>query len=252
MFKGESVERIWLKSYPENIPPEVDVDEYDSLVDVLCESCSRFEELPAFSNMGESISYAKLNQLSRDFAAYLQKNLNMKRGDRVALMMPNLLQYPVALFGVLRGGFVVVNVNPQYTAPELEHQLLDSGASVIVVLENFAHTLQEVLAKNPDLKISVITTEVGDMLPPFRGLLTNVVVKYVKKMVPEWAIEGSLKFSAVLRTGHECGFSKVSLNHDDVAFLQYTGGTTGVAKGAVLTHGNMVAKASRQNNLTIF
>jgi long-chain acyl-CoA synthetase len=219
----------------------VDLNEYASLNEVLWQSCERFAGLPAFGNMGESLSYAELDGLSRDFAAYLQEELHLQRGDRVALMMPNLLQYPVALFGVLRAGLVVVNVNPQYTAPELEHQLLDSGATAIVVLENFAHTLQEVLTRNPDLRPTVITTEVGDMLPFLKELLTNVVVKYVKHMVPAWTIPGALEFNAVLRSGHGKDLKEPSLQHSDIAFLQYTGGTTGVAKGAVLTHGNMVA-----------
>ncbi|WP_296444397.1 AMP-binding protein [Rhodoferax sp. UBA5149] len=235
------MEELWLKNYPPGIAAEVDVYEFASLKDVLRHSCERFADLPAYSNMGASITYAELDQASRDFAAYLQNSLSLRRGDRVAIMSPNLLQYPVALFGVLRAGLVVVNVNPQYTAPELEHQLKDSGAVAIVVLENFAHTLQEVLDKNPALELTVITTEVGDMFPVVKELLTNVVVKYVKKMVPEWKIAGAIEFNATLRTGHAQTLHHVPLGHDDIAFLQYTGGTTGVAKGAVLTHGNMVA-----------
>ena len=235
------MDKIWLKNYPAGMPAEVDVFEFASLRDVLRHSCERFADLPAFSNMGASMTYAELDQHSRDFAAYLQNTLKLSRGDRVALMMPNLLQYPVALFGVLRAGLVVVNVNPQYTAPELEHQLKDSGAAAIVVLENFAHTLQEVLTKNPALQLAVISTEVGDMFPVVKELLTNVVVKYVKKMVPQWKIPGAIEFNATLRAGREQPLSHVPLSHADIAFLQYTGGTTGVAKGAVLTHGNMVA-----------
>ena len=235
------MEKIWLKHYPPGIAAEVDLHEFASLKDVLRLSCDRFADLPAYSNMGASISYAELDQASRDFAAYLQESLGLHRGDRVAIMMPNLLQYPVALFGVLRAGLVVVNVNPQYTAPELEHQLKDSGAVAIVVLENFAHTLQKVLDQNPTLKLTVITTEVGDMFPVVKELLTNVVVKYVKKMVPQWKIAGATEFNATLRAGRTQTLHHVPLSHDDIAFLQYTGGTTGVAKGAVLTHGNMVA-----------
>ena len=178
------MERIWLKNYPPGIPAEVDVHEFASLRDVLRRSCERFADLPAYGNMGASMSYAELDRASRDFGAYLQKTLGLKKGDRVALMMPNLLQYPVALFGVLRAGLVVVNVNPQYTAPELEYQLKDSGAAAIVVLENFAHTLQDVLDQNPTLKPYVMATEVGDMFPVLKEVLTNVVVKYVKKLVP--------------------------------------------------------------------
>jgi long-chain acyl-CoA synthetase len=235
------MEQVWIKNYPQGIPAEVDVNAFASLREVLLASCGRFADLPAYSNMGATLTYAELNLHSRDFAAYLQNTLGLHKGDRVALMMPNLLQYPVALFGVLRAGLVVVNVNPQYTAPELEHQLKDSGAVAIVVLENFAHTLQEVLAKNPTLSLNVITTEVGDMLPMVKELVTNVVVKYVKKMVPSWDIAATTEFNAALRTGAKETLQHIALDHSDTAFLQYTGGTTGVAKGAVLTHGNMVA-----------
>jgi long-chain acyl-CoA synthetase len=235
------MEKIWLKNYPPGIAVEVDIHAFASLRDVLRRTCDRFADLPAYSNMGATLTYAELDQHSRDFAAYLQDALKLKRGDRVALMMPNLLQYPVALFGVLRAGMVVVNVNPQYTATELEHQLKDSGAVAILVLENFAHTLQEVLNKNPAMRLTVITTEVGDMFPVVKELLTNVVVKYVKKMVPAWDIPGALEFNAALRHGHSLPLHHVALSHTDVAFLQYTGGTTGVAKGAILTHGNLVA-----------
>ena len=235
------MDQIWLKHYPPGVPSEIDVHEFASLKDVLQRSCQRFGELPAYTNMGASITYAELDRSSRDFAAYLQKSLQLRKGDKVAIMMPNLLQYPVALFGVLRAGGVVVNVNPQYTAPELEHQLEDSGAQAIVVLENFAHTLQDVLDRNPAMKPVVITTEIGDMFPAVRELLTNVMVKYVRKMVPGWRIAGATGFNAALRAGRAQDLDDVPLGHDDVAFLQYTGGTTGVAKGAVLTHGNMVA-----------
>lgn len=235
------MEKIWLAHYPQGIAAEVDVHAFASLKDVLRHSCERFADLPAYSNMGVSISYAELDQASRDFAAYLQNSLGLHKGERVAIMSPNLLQYPVALFGVLRAGLVVVNVNPQYTAPELAHQLKDSGAVAIVVLENFAHTLQDVLEQHPTLKLAVITTEVGDMFPVVKELLTNAVVKYVKKMVPAWNIAQTIEFNAALRAGRAQPLHHVPLSHDDIAFLQYTGGTTGVAKGAVLTHGNMVA-----------
>ena len=219
--------------------------EFASLQDLLVLSCHRFGSLPAYSNMGASMTYAELDRSSRNFAAYLQKSLGLHKGDRVAIMMPNLLQYPVALFGVLRAGLVVVNVNPQYTPPELEHQLKDSGAAAIVVLENFAHTLQKVLDKNPTLKLAVITTEVGDMFPVVKKLLTNFVVKNVKHMVPAWEISRATKFDAALRAGRRQPVDDVPLSHDDIAFLQYTGGTTGVAKGAVLTHGNLVANVQQ-------
>lgn len=239
------MEKIWLKHYPPGIAAEVNLHEFASLREVLRHSCERFADLPAFSNMGATLRFAELDQKSRDFAAYLQDTLQLKKGDRVALMMPNLLQYPVALMGVLRAGLVVVNVNPQYTATELAHQLEDSGAVAIVVLENFAHTLQQVLEQNPTLRLHVITTEVGDLFPVVKELLTNVVVKYVKKMVPAWHIEGAMEFNAVLRAGSAQPLHHVPLGHGDTAFLQYTGGTTGVAKGAILTHGNMVANVQQ-------
>jgi long-chain acyl-CoA synthetase len=235
------MEPLWLSQYPPGIPADIDIHEFASLTDVLLVSCQRFDDLPAYSNMGTSMTYAELERASRHFAAYLQKSLGLHRGDRVALMMPNLLQYPVALFGVLRAGLVVVNVNPQYTVPELEHQLLDSGTVAIVVLENFAHTLQAVLQRNLALNPIVITTEVGDLFPLVKELLTNAVVKHVKHLVPPWTIAGAIEFNAALRAGHGQVLDAAPLCHDDTAFLQYTGGTTGVAKGAVLTHGNMVA-----------
>jgi long-chain acyl-CoA synthetase len=233
------LDKIWLQQYPKGIPAEISVDEYSSLKEILERSCRKFAELPAYGNMGVSITYRELDGASRNFGAYLQKGAGLRKGDRVALMLPNLLQYPVALFGVLRAGLTVVNVNPMYTARELEHQLNDSGATAIVVLENFAHTLQEVLPKTP-IK-TVISTQVGDMFPWPKGLLTNLVVKHVKKMVPRWQIPDAVSFGAALAAGRAQTLDDVALNHDDIAFLQYTGGTTGVAKGAILTHRNMVA-----------
>jgi long-chain acyl-CoA synthetase len=236
---------LWLAHYPPGMPAEVDVNAYASLADVLRDTCERYADRPAFCNMDHVITYAGLDRASRDFAAYLQQSLDLHKGDRVALMMPNLLQYPVALFGVLRAGLVVVNVNPQYTVPELEHQLLDSGAVAIVVLENFARTVQEVLERNPTLDLTVITTEVGDMFPVIKEVLTNVAVKYLKRMVPDWKIPGAVEFNATLRAGRALALTGIALGHADVAFLQYTGGTTGVAKGAVLTHGNLVANVQQ-------
>ncbi|MCB8748880.1 AMP-binding protein [Rhodoferax sp. U2-2l] len=239
------MEAIWLKNYPPGIPAEVDVCEFASLRDVLQRSCQRFADLPAYSNMGATITYAELDRASRDFAAYLQNTLGLRKGDRVGLMMPNLLQYPVALFGVLRAGLVVVNINPQYTPAELEHQLKDAGVAAIVVLENFAHTLQQVLDKNPALSLTVITTQVGDMFGAVKKLLTNLVVKHIKHMVPKWTLAGATPFNAALRAGRKQDLDEVPLSHDDLAFLQYTGGTTGVAKGAALTHGNLVANVQQ-------
>jgi long-chain acyl-CoA synthetase len=233
------LEKVWLKEYPEGIPAEVDVDRYASLAEILAQSCERFGALPAYRNMGVTMTYRELDELSRAFAAYLQTKLGLAKGERVAIMLPNLLQYPVALFGALRAGLTVVNVNPLYTARELEHQLKDSGAVAIVVLENFARTLQRVLSRT-GVK-TVVTTEIGDLFPPVKRFVVNAVVKYVKRMVPRWRIRGAVALNAVLDEGRGLALVRVPLGHDDVAFLQYTGGTTGVAKGAVLTHGNMVA-----------
>jgi long-chain acyl-CoA synthetase len=237
------MEKVWLKQYPEGIPAEVDVAAYSSLKEILEKSCARFADLPAYGNMGVSITYRELDQMSRDFAAYLQKVVGMKKGDRLAIMLPNLLQYPIALFGAQRAGVVVVNTNPLYTARELEHQLKDSGATAIVVLENFAHTLEQVLARTP-VK-TVITTQIGDMFPAFKRMLTNLVVKHVKKMVPEWHLAQTTTFNDALAAGRAQTLDDVPVRLDDIAFLQYTGGTTGVAKGAMLTQANMVANVQQ-------
>ncbi len=236
---SKPTEKPWLAQYPPGVPATIDTGQFASLKDVLAASCSRFADLPAYNSMGAVLTFRQLDEASRTFAAWLQKVARLQRGDRVALMMPNLLQYPVALFGTLRAGMAVVNVNPLYTPRELEHQLKDSGATTIVVLENFAHTLEQVIASTPVR--NVITTQVGDMLSPLKRLLTNAVVKHVKKMVPPWQLAGAVDFNRVLATGRAQVFDEVALTHDDLAFLQYTGGTTGVAKGAMLTHGNMVA-----------
>jgi long-chain acyl-CoA synthetase len=233
------MKRIWLEQYPAGIAGEVDVHQYSSLKEILETSCRRFADLPAYSNMGTVITYRALDDASHAFGAYLQKAAGMKRGDRIAIMLPNVLQYPVALFGALRAGFTVVNTNPMYTPRELEHQLNDSGATAIVVLENFAGTLQQVIART-QVK-TVITTQVGDLFPTAKRLLTNFVVKHVKKMVPGWRIGGAVDLPGALRAGRARTLEDVTLGPDDIAFLQYTGGTTGVAKGAVLTHGNLVA-----------
>jgi long-chain acyl-CoA synthetase len=231
--------RPWLAQYPAGVPAEIDLSQYTSLADMLGQSTARFAARPAFASMGTVITYRQLDEASRAFAAWLQKIAKLKRGDRVALMMPNLLQYPVAMFGALRAGMVVVNINPLYTPRELEHQLNDCGAVAIVVLENFASTLEQVIARTAVR--TVVTTQVGDQLPAFKRLLTNAAVKYAKKMVPPWRLDGSVDFRRVLADGRTQAFDEVTLGHDDLAFLQYTGGTTGVAKGAMLTHGNMVA-----------
>ena len=229
----------WLEQYPSGIPATVDVSAFASLPDLMADSCRRFAELPAYWSMGRTLTYRELDDQSRAFGAWLQKKAGLRPGERVALMLPNLLQYPIALFGLLRAGLVAVNVNPLYTPRELEHQLVDSGAVAIIVLENFAHTLEEVIAATA-LR-TVITTQVGDCLAPAKRLLTNLAVKYVKKMVPPWRLPDALSFRRVLAEGRDLPLVPVSLGHDDLAFLQYTGGTTGVAKGAMLTHANMVA-----------
>lgn len=229
----------WLTQYPAGVPAEIDLPRFASLVAVLADSCRRFSNLPAYRSMGVTMSFRELDEASGAFAAWLQKSAGLQRGDRVALMLPNLLQYPVALFGVLRAGMVVVNVNPLYTPRELKHQLKDADVRAIVVLENFAHTLEQVIGDTSVCR--VVTTQVGDLLPPLKRLLTNAVVKHVKKMVPAWRLPGSVGWRDALAAGRTQSLDAVPLTHDDLAFLQYTGGTTGVAKGAQLSHGNMVA-----------
>jgi len=232
------VERLWLKEYPAGVPAEIDVNAYSSVKEIFEDSATKFRDRPCFTNMGVALNYGEVDVLSARFGAWLQHERGFKRGDRVAIMMPNLLQYPVALFGILRAGLTVVNVNPLYTARELEHQLKDCGARGIVILENFAHTLQEV-ADRAGLD-TVVTTQIGDLFPQPKRMIVNFVVKTVKKMVPAWSLPGSISFRDVLAAGAKHPLTPVELNHQDVAFLQYTGGTTGVSKGAVLTHGNMV------------
>ncbi len=232
------MEKIWLKSYPPGVSAEVDLGEFSSLKDILNKSCDRFRHRPAFSCMGKTLSYGDLDLLSVRFAAYLQ-SLGLSKGDRVAIMMPNILQYPVVLFGVLRAGLIVVNTNPLYTPRELEHQLEDSGAKAIVIVENFAHTLQQVLAKT-HVK-HVITTQIGDLLDFPKSWLVNLTIKYKKKMIPKWSIAGAVSLSQALSLGAHAAFTAPHISQEDLAFLQYTGGTTGVPKGAMLSHGNIVA-----------
>jgi long-chain acyl-CoA synthetase len=234
-----NLERPWLASYPEGIPHQIDSTEYPSIVSVLQSSLEKYRDRPAFSNMGRSMTYAQLDEYSKQFAAYLLGELKLKKGDRVAIMMPNCLQYPVATFGVLRAGLTVVNTNPMYTARELKHQLVDSGATVILVFDNFAKTVQEVLAETPVKH--VITTGMGDMLGFPKGPVINFVLKYVKKLIPEYDIPGAVRFKNTLTLGQLHTLPAVDIVPDDIAFLQYTGGTTGVSKGAMLTHRNLVS-----------
>lgn len=237
------VEPIWLKFYPAGVAAEIDTARFASLKDMLEQSCRRFATRPAFTNRGVTLSYGELDRLSRHFGAFLQQVIGLRRGDRVAIMLPNLLQYPVALFGALRAGMVVVNVNPLYTARELRHQLADSGAVAIVVLENFAHTLQEVVATTTVRH--VVTTQVGDLYPGLRAWLVNFTVKRIKRLVPAWQLPTAMTFSRALKLGARRTLADVALTREDIAFLQYTGGTTGVAKGAILTHGNLVANVEQ-------
>ncbi len=231
--------KIWLKNYPPGIPHEIDPDRFGSIADLFDQIVARFADRPAYHSLGHTLSYATLDRLSRDFAAFLQGLPGLGKGERVAIMSPNLLQYPVALFGILRAGMTVVNVNPLYTPRELEHQLKDSGAKAIVIVENFAQTLEEVIGKTS--VEHVISTQIGDLLPAPKRWLLNFVVKTVKKMVPRWRIDRAITFRAALARGATASFAPAALTREDIAFLQYTGGTTGVAKGAMLTHRNMLA-----------
>ena len=231
------MERIWLKQYPAGVPTDIDVTQYSSLVELLEESFAKFSDRKAFICMDKSISYRDLDEMSAALGAYLQSK-GLQKGARVALMMPNVLQYPVSTAAVLRAGYAVVNVNPLYTPRELEHQLKDSGAEAIVVLENFATTVQQVIARTAVKH--VIVGSMGDLLG-FKGVIVNLVVRKVKKMVPAWSIPGAVSFNEALAAGRSLKLNKPKLTLDDVAFLQYTGGTTGISKGATLLHRNILA-----------
>ena len=229
----------WFSSYPDQVPHEIDINEYKSVVDVFEQSFSKFKNNPSFTCMGKTYTYGELDNLSKKFASYLQNDLKLSKASRVALMMPNILQYPIALFGILRAGLIAVNVNPLYTERELEHQLNDASVDAIVIFANSAHILQKVL---PKTKVKhVMVTQIGDLLSFPKSLLVNFVIKNVKKMVPAWDIPSHINFNDTLAIGDESKFKKQDVGHDDIAFLQYTGGTTGVAKGAVLTHKNIIA-----------
>ena len=233
------MEKPWLDSYEKGVKAEIDETLYQSIPDVFRQSVEKFANQPAFQNMGKTLTYAEVGKLAEDFASYLQNVLKLPRGERVAIMLPNLLQYPIALFGILQAGLVAVNTNPLYTPRELEHQLKDSGATTIIVLENFANTLELVL---PRTQIKhVIVASVGEMFGFFKGSLINFVLRKVKKMVPEYRISDTIPFQTALKEGAAHTFRPVSLTREDTALLQYTGGTTGVAKGAILSHGNICA-----------
>ncbi|WP_348766820.1 AMP-binding protein [uncultured Salinisphaera sp.] len=233
------MDKNWFENYPIGVKQDIDASAFDSLAHIIEHSCRQYGDRAAFSNMGQTLTYTAMEAKSRAFAAYLQQTLGMRRGERIAIMMPNCLQYATALFGALRAGLVVVNINPLYTARELEHQLKDAEVRTLVVMENFAATLEKIYDEVP--VETVITTQLGDMLSPIKRALTNFVVKRVKKMVPDWNLPGATDFNTALSAGQSQQFEPVELGGDDLAFLQYTGGTTGPAKGAMLSHANVVA-----------
>jgi long-chain acyl-CoA synthetase len=237
------VEKIWLKHYHQDVPAEINPDEFRSVVDVLQHSCHEFSKLPAFYSMGVTLTYHEICEYAHAFSAYLQQVLQLKKGDRVAIMLPNVLQYPVVMFGILRAGLTVVNVNPLYTSTELVHQIRDSGAETIIVLSNFAHTVADALAETP-LK-NIIVTSIGELFPWPKSFLVNFVVKYIKRMVKPYNIPNAINFTSTLSKGKKCHFHSVEVGPEDIAFLQYTGGTTGVSKAAMLTHRNIVANVQQ-------
>jgi long-chain acyl-CoA synthetase len=240
------VEKIWLEHYDNRVPAEINPDRYSSLVDIFEQSVKTYAGNTAFINMGHSITFAELDKLTEQFAAYLQ-NQGLKKGDAVAIMMPNVIQYPVALFGILRAGMSVVNVNPLYTARELKHQLNDSGAKAIVIIENFACTLADVVKDTQVQK--VLLTQIADMLPAPKRWIMNFAIKHVKKMIPDYHIDGTETFLSALKKGASQTYTRPEISSDDIAFLQYTGGTTGVSKGAMLTHRNMVANLEQVSTI---
>ncbi|USD61118.1 long-chain-fatty-acid--CoA ligase FadD [Vibrio sp. SCSIO 43140] len=241
------MDKPWLSRYPSDVPEHINPDQYPSLVEMFEQSVHKFADQPAFVNMGSVMTFRKLEERSRAFAAYLQNELKLQKGDRVAIMMPNLLQYPIALFGVLRAGLIAVNVNPLYTPRELEHQLNDADAKAIVIVSNFANTLEQVVDKTP-IK-HVVLTSLGQMLPTAKGTIVDFVVKYVKGMVPKYDLPGAISFKKALHKGRRLQYVKPFMTGDDIAFLQYTGGTTGVAKGAILTHRNMIANVMQAKGM---
>ena len=234
------MEKIWLDSYSPGVPAEINPDAYQSISELIDQSTQHYRDRPAFYNLGVTLSYRQVEHASRDFSAFLQQRLNLKKGDRIAIMLPNILQYPIAMFAALRAGLVVVNVNPLYTADELAFQLENSGAVALIALTNFADTVQKALPRLPSMQ-HVIMTELGDLFPFFKACMTKFALKYIYKKIPDWSIPNAISFKTGLREGRHLGFNKVDIQGDDTAFLQYTGGTTGVSKGAILTHRNIIA-----------
>ena len=239
------MERFWLDSYPEGVPHDIDTGDYSSVVDFFKNTCERFPDNPGYSNFGKSLSFGEIDSLSRQFAAYLQNDLGMKRGERLGIMLPNVLQYPIALFGAMRAGIIIVNIDPLYTARELTHQLNDSGSDAILFLENFGDVVEKTL---PQTKVRhVISTKLGDCLDFPKSVIINFVLKYVKKVIPEYHIPSAVSFKDALVAGEKSDCVDADLSLEDIVFLQYTGGTTGVSKGAILTHGNIVSNILQAN-----
>jgi long-chain acyl-CoA synthetase len=234
------MDKVWLKSYAPGVPAEINPDVYQSLLQIFLESCQRFANSPAFYSMGKTITYAELDAYSTSFAAYLQQDLKLKKGDRIAIMLPNVLQYPIVMFGAFKAGLIVVNVNPLYTAEELTHQINDSGSVTLVVLANFAKTVEVALQNMPNLK-NIIITFIGDYLSAPRALIMHLMLKYYFKKIPAWNIPHAVMLKSAMRQGAERSLEPVEIHNTDIAFLQYTGGTTGISKGAALTHRNIIS-----------
>lgn len=237
------MEPVWLKNYEDGVPAEINPDKYSSLLDIFDNAFANYQDNPAFSNFGKELTFCEIDKYSRDFAAFLQNNFQLNKEQRVAIMLPNILQYPIAMIGIFRAGGVVVNVNPLYTARELEHQMRDSQASIIIVLENFAHKIQKIQDKTSIRH--VVVTKIGDLLPFPKGNMINFALKYLKRKVPSWKIKQAVWFNQALKIGSKKICSEITINRNDTAFLQYTGGTTGLAKGAIITHRNMVANVEQ-------